>query len=188
MFETFIASFLLAKIKHYKLRYLFYSWTFYPVLLTQCVLVFLQITVFLNNYTFIKYAPVIKTAVILSFLFPILYYKLYSSTLIGTGSILVGTLLNKLVISQNGGKMPVFPSLSYLTGYVKNNTFSSISDIHMLGNASSHLIFLSDYIDFGYSILSPGDLLIHFFSFLLLYATIKAVNLHYDKVPLKVEG
>ena len=180
MFETFIASFLLGKIKHYKIHFLFFSWTFYPVLLTQCVLIFFQITVFFNNYFFIKYASALKTAIILSFLFPIIVYKLYKPALVGSGSIIVGTLLNKFVIGQNGGKMPVFPSFSYITGYVKSNTFLSVNDLHTLGSASSHFKFLSDYIDLGYCILSPGDILIHFFSFLMLFFTLKAVNLYFD--------
>jgi hypothetical protein len=188
MFETIIASILLGKIKHYKIHYLFRTWTVYPVLLTQCVLIYLQITVFLNNYSFIQYAPIIKTAVILSFLFPIINFKLYKPAIVGSISILIGTVLNKFVMSQNGGKMPVFPTLSYLTGYVKLNTFSSVNDIHILGSSSSHFKILTDYIDLGYSVLSPGDLFIHFFSFWLLYSTLKAINLHYDKVLPKVEG
>jgi hypothetical protein len=106
-----------------------------------------------------------------------LVFQLYKPALVGSGSIVVGTLLNKFVISQNNGKMPVFPSFSYLTGYVKPYTFQAVQDIHVLGSGAAHWKILTDYIDFGYSILSPGDLFINFFSFLMLYYTIKAVNL-----------
>ena len=92
-----------------------------------------------------------------------LVFQLYKPALIGSGSIVFGTLLNNFVISQNNGKMPAFPSLSYLTGYIKPHTFQAVNDIHVLGSGATHWKFLTDYIDFGYSILSPGDLFIHFF-------------------------
>jgi hypothetical protein len=186
MIETILAAIILGKIKHYKIGYLFRSWSFYPVLITQCILIFFQISVFFGNYYFVQFASAIKIAIILSFLFPMLFFQLYKPALIGSGSIVFGTLLNKFVISQNNGKMPVFPSFSYLTGYVKPHAFSSVHDIHVLGGAFAHWKILTDYIDFGYSILSPGDLFIHFFSFLMLYYTIKAVNLRYNPKYLKV--
>jgi hypothetical protein len=182
MFETIFASFLLGKIKHYKIKYLFLNWSFYPFLLTQCVLIFFQVNAFLGNYYYVQYASIIKTSVILSFIFPLFVFNLYKPALIGSGSIVIGTLMNNFVIAQNSGKMPVFPSLSYLTGYVKPNTFVAVNDLHILGSAATHFNFLTDYIDVGYSILSPGDLFIHFFSFIMLFYTLKAVNLYYNNV------
>ena len=179
MIETLLPAIILGKLRHFKIRYLFFTWSFYPVLISQCILVFLQISVFRGNYYFVQYAFVMKTAVILAFIFPMLVFKLYRPALIGSGFIILGTLLNKIAIFQNNGKMPVFPSLSYLTGYVKPYSFSAAHDIHVLGSAATHWKFLTDYIDLGYSILSPGDLLIHFFSFLMLFYTIKAINLSY---------
>ena len=72
--------------------------------------------------------------------------------------------------------MPVFPSLSYLTGYARLDSFSIVNDIHILGNTNTHWKILTDYIDVGYSILSIGDVLVHFFAFFILYETIKALN------------
>ena len=180
MIEIVLLAALFGKIKHYKMRYLFRAWSFYPVLVTQIVLVLLQLSVFLGYYGFVQYASWIKTATILSFIFPLLSFRLYRPAFIGSGSIVLGTLLNRLTIAQNNGKMPVFPSLSYWTGYVKPGTFDAIRDIHVLGTMDTHLKFLTDYIDFGYSILSPGDLLIHFFPLLMLYSLMKQVNLQYN--------
>jgi hypothetical protein len=180
MLETILAAIILGKIKHFKIRFLFFTWSFYPVLIMQCILIFFQICALFGNYYFVQFASYTKIMVIISFVFPMLVFQLYKPALIGSGSIVVGTLLNKFVIFQNNGKMPVFPSFSYLTGYVKPYTFQAVRDIHILGTAASHWKILSDYIDFGYSILSIGDLFIHFFSFLLLYYTIKSVNLKFN--------
>jgi len=186
MIETILAAIILGKIKHYKIGYLFRSWSFYPAFITQCILIFFQISAFCGNYYFVQFASPTKVAIIVSFIFPMLVFQLYKPALIGSGSIVFGTLLNKFVISQNNGKMPVFPSFSYLTGYVKPYTFQAVQDIHVLGSGAAHWKILTDYIDFGYSILSPGDLFIHFFSFLMLYYTIRAVNLRYNPKYLKV--
>lgn len=176
MVEILFISIVIAKLKHMKLRYLFLFWSFYPILITQCLLIFIQINTFTGNYFFVQYAFLIKTSIILSFIFPIITFNLYKPALIGSGSIIIGTLLNKFVIAQNNGKMPVFPSLSYLTGCVKPYSFTSVKDIHILGSAASKYKILTDYIDLGYSILSIGDLFIHFFVLIMLYYTIKSVN------------
>lgn len=188
MIETLLPAILLGKIKRFKIHYLFFTWSFYPILITQGVLVFFEICIFIGNYYFVQFAPVMKTSVILSFIFPMFVFELYKPALIGSGSIIFGTLLNKFVMAQNNGKMPVFPSLSYLTGYVKHDSFSAVSDIHVLGGVATHWKLLTDYIDVGYSILSLGDLFIHFFVFLMLYYTIKAVNLRYGSAYSTIQN
>ena len=176
MILTIFGAMLLAKIKHYKIDCLFSSWVFYPTLLLECVLLFFQVNTFLGNYYFVQFASIFKTIYLYSYLIPVFALKLYKPALLGSGSIMIGTLLNNFVMSQNGGKMPVFPSLSYLTGYVKSDSFSVVNDIHVLGSTNTNWKILTDYIDVGYSVLSIGDLLIHFFSFLILYETIVALN------------
>ncbi|HNX61981.1 MAG TPA: DUF5317 family protein, partial [Candidatus Limiplasma sp.] len=69
--------------------------------------------------------------------------------------------------------------LSYLTGYVTPEIVKTGDSLHVLGGPETHLRFLTDYIDFGYCILSPGDVLIHLFVCILLYSLIRAVNLRY---------
>ena len=75
--------------------------------------------------------------------------------------------------------MPVYPTLSYLTGYVTPESFGSIDSLHILGNAETKLKVLTDYIDYGYSILSIGDVIIHLFVCFMLFYLIKAVNIRY---------
>lgn len=187
MIETLLPVILLGKMKRLKMRYLFTTWSFYPILIAQCLLLALQICVFNNIYSLVYLAPVVKTSLMLVFLFPMFVFKLYKPALVGAGFVVSGTMLNQFAMAQNGGKMPVFPSFSYLTGYVKPYTFQSVRDIHILGNSFTHFKFLTDYIDVGYSILSPGDLLIHFFVFLMFYYMIKAVNRSHNSVIMKLK-
>ncbi|MDD4799388.1 MAG: DUF5317 family protein, partial [Clostridia bacterium] len=83
------------------------------------------------------------------------------------------------VIAQNGGQMPAFPSFSYITGYLTPEMFGSVDSLHILGNADTKYKFLTDYLDFGYSILSIGDVFIHLFFCIMLYFLIKAVNIQF---------
>lgn len=177
MLITALAAALLAKTKGYHLRPLFSSWTVYPVLIVQTILVFFQLSIFFHTYYFVRFAAAIQTAIILSFVFSAFVYQLYRPAVMGMIFVLTGSVLNRFVVLQNGGKMPVFPSLSYFTGYVTDKSFGAADTLHVLGGEATRFWFLSDYIDIGYSILSPGDLLIHLFTFLMLYYTIKAANL-----------
>ena len=179
---------LLAKLKRYKLKYLFSTWAFYPVLFVQCTLLVSQFSLFFRTYYFIQFVPLAEPAVILSFV-PVLFaYGLYKPAIVGSASIIIGTVLNKFVIAQNGGKMPVFPSLSYRTGYLSPEMFGSMDSIHILGNADTKFKFLTDYIDYGYSILSLGDVLIHLFACIMLYSMIAAVNNHHRKKEINAGG
>jgi len=174
---------LLAKWKRYQLRYLCRTWTFYPILIVQCFLVVFQASVFFDSYIFLRFVPYVEFAVILSFVCAILVYRLYTPAILGSGMVVLGTLLNKFVIAANGGKMPIFPSLSYLTGYVDPAAVGTLDSLHILGGTETKFAFLTDYIDYGYCILSPGDLLIHLFACVMLYQLIKAVNAQFGKVP-----
>lgn len=189
MILTIIAALVFAKIKHFKIKYLFLSWTFYPILFLEGVVTFFQIHVFLGDYTYVQYAPLFKTIYQFAYLIPVFVFRLYKPALIGSCSIFLGTMMNKFVIAQNNGIMPVFPSLSYKTGYIKPDTFQQVQDsLHTMGGSEVHWKFLSDYIDVGYSILSPGDVLIHFFCFLILYETIKTLNLRHAAVASEQLG
>jgi hypothetical protein len=177
---TILIAILLAKWRKYYLRPIFRSWTIYPVLLAQGVILIFQASIFLGSTIFIPLAPHVTTMVILSFLFSILAYQLYLPAILGSLGVFAGTLLNKFVMAQNNHRMPVFPTLSYWTGYAKPESFAYDDGIHVLGSATTQWKWLTDYIDVGYSVLSPGDLLIHAFSVILLYATIKAANEKYN--------
>ena len=58
---------------------------------------------------------------------PEIVYREYISAIIGSIFVIVGGILNDIAISANNGYMPVFPSLSYLTGYAKIDSFSKVN-------------------------------------------------------------
>lgn len=176
MIETILLAMLFAKLKGYKLKPLFKSWAIYPIFGFAILYIILNSMIFFGNYSFVKYAKILETLYILIFLIPIIMYKQYVSAIIGSISIIIGTILNKIVMSANEGKMPVYPTLSYLTGYYKPESFSKIKDIHVLGNSLTNLKALTDFIDLGYSILSIGDIFIRFFTFIIIYGSIKYLN------------
>lgn len=176
MIETILLAMLAAKIRGYKLKPLFTIWEIYPILLFAIIYIFLNIGVFFGNYSFVSFAGILESIYMLTFFILIIKYKQYVSAIIGSVSIIIGTILNKIAISANGGKMPVFPSLSYVTGYVKPDSFTKARDIHVLGSEASKLKFLTDTIDLGYSILSIGDVFIRVFTFIIIFNTIKSIN------------
>jgi hypothetical protein len=162
----------LARIKKYRLKPLLKAYSLYPFAALTIVIIYLQISVFLHHYTLIKYATYIHSAYLFSLIIPLLVHKLFKPGLIGALLILIGTLLNKLAIAQNGGKMPVYATLSKLTGYYNETVFYTVDSLHTAGGSTTSLKFLTDYIDIGYSILSIGDMLIHSFVFIILFCTI----------------
>lgn len=176
MLESVALAFIIAKIKGYKLKPIFKEWQSYIALTFVLAYIFLQTTVFFGNYRFIRYSKIFETLYLSSFIFLILRCRLYGSAIIGSVFITIGSILNKIVIYANNGKMPVFPNISYITGYVNNTTFTGIDNIHILGNEFTKLKFLADIFDVGYSVMSIGDIFIRVFSFLILYNSIKYLN------------
>lgn len=176
MIETILIAMLAAKIKGYKLKPLFMSWEIYPVFLFVIIYIFLNMGIFFGNYSFIKYARILESLYICTFFILIIKYKQCISAILGSACIVIGTILNKIAISANGGKMPVFPTLSYVTGYVKPEIFTKVKDIHVLGSTATRLKFLTDTIDLGYSILSIGDIFIRLFTFIIIFNTIRSIN------------
>ena len=176
---TILFAILFAKIKGYKISYIFKSWTIYPMVLGEIIFIFMTVSLFLrielSNPFLIWFYTYFKFMYLTLYLFAFFKYKLYNSGLIGSFFIAFGSILNRIVMNANGGNMPVYPSLSYITGYVQKNEALSFNH-HCPGVVNIKLKFLSDYLDFGYSIISIGDLFIHFFAFIMLYSTIKAIN------------
>ena len=181
IFQVLLAV-ILGKHKKYHVGKALTRVSFYPFYLVEIIYIAMQICVFFKNYDCIRYAPVLKSAILYTLLIPIFVYKLYIPALAGSGLIVVGTVLNKIVISANGGKMPVYPTLSKLTGYFSEEMLKN-SPIHTLGGSATRFKILSDYIDIGYSVLSIGDLLIHFFAFIVFYYTMKSIaRSHYGGI------
>jgi len=177
MIISILLTFLFAKVKRYKILPVFKTVALYPLFTVELLYWFFQINTFMGNYRYIQYAPYLKNAYMLVLLVPIFMYRLYGPALVGSGLVILGTILNKTAMHANHGKMPMFPTLSRLTGYLNENVILSGSDkIHVFGTSATKLKILTDYIDIGWSVLSIGDVFIHSFIIVITYFTIKAVN------------
>lgn len=181
MLDAIIIAIIIAKFKKYKIAPLIKCWAIYPIVVLELTHIFCQITVFQGNYYFVQFAPIIKRVYMYTFLIPIIVYKLYKEGVIGSAFIVLGTALNNFAMNVNNGKMPVFPSLSYITGYVKEDTFSLVQDIHVLGTSDTNWSILCDVFDVGYSILSIGDIFIRLFAVIVIYNTIKRLQINRTK-------
>lgn len=175
MLETIIFAFLFAKIKKYEIKPLFKSWEIYPIIIFEVIYIIGQVLIFSGNYEVIQFMQRMKPFYLCTYLLLIYKYDLYIYSIIGVVFMVLGGILNDIAIKANSGFMPVYPTLSYLTGYAKPESFSLVNDIHVLGNSQSKLKFLTDYIDLGYSILSIGDVLIRVFVFIIIYNSIKKI-------------
>ncbi len=140
-----------------------------------------KFSLFFHTYNFIQFVPITEPAVILSFGFAMFAYRLYKPAMFGSLRLLPEPS-EQIVIIQNGGKMPVFRACPTCPVYVTTEMFGTVDSLANLGDADTKFKILTDYIDFGYSILSPGDVLIHLFACIMLYFMIVAVN---DKSGLK---
>ncbi|MDD2418137.1 MAG: DUF5317 family protein [Oscillospiraceae bacterium] len=175
MFFQVLLAIILAKYKGYRVTKALKRAPFYPFYVMEIIYVIFQVSIFLNCYYFVPYASILKSTTMYVLLIPIFVYKLYLPAIAGSGFIAVGTIMNKLVINANGGKMPVYPTLSKYTGYFTEEMIKH-SSLHSLGGPDTKLKLLSDYIDVGYSVLSIGDLFIHMFIFIVFFYGIKAVT------------
>ncbi|MDF2588688.1 MAG: hypothetical protein K0S41_2529 [Anaerocolumna sp.] len=176
MFFFILFALLCAKLKGYRIKPILKAYSLYPFVVIQVLYLFLQVNVFLGNYNYIKYASIFKSVYLYTLILPLFVYKLYKSSLYGSAFIIIGTILNRFVMHQNGGKMPVFASLSKFTGYYNESAILTLDNIHIIGDDTTKYKFLTDFIDVGYSVLSIGDLFIHSFAFIVIYNVIKAIN------------
>ena len=174
--ETIIFALIFAKIRKYKIKPLFKIWQFYIILCLEAIYLIFLINFLMGNYSVVKYMDILNTLYLAAYLLLIIRFKLYKSALLGTVCILIGSLLNQLAINANGGKMPVFPRLSRLTGLVKEQPLNTIDNLHILGSEATKLIILTDIIDIGYTVLSIGDIFIRIFVFIIIYNTVKYLN------------
>lgn len=181
MLETIIISLIFCKIKGLKIKPLFKNWTIYPVMFMELIYIIIQVNIYFENYSVINYVGILKTMYLCSYLPLIFRYNQYISAIIGAGFVVVGGILNDIAISVNNGYMPVFPTLSYVTGYAKSDSFSRVNDIHILGDSTTKLKILTDIIDVGYSVLSIGDLFIRVYVFIIIYNVVKLLNTTKDK-------
>lgn len=182
MIETILISFIFCKIKKFKLSPLFKNWAIYPVLFMELVYLVVQANIFMENYEVINYVGILKTIYLCSYLPLVFTFRQYIASIIGSIFVIVGGILNDIAIAANNGYMPVFPTLSYLTGYAKIDAFSKVNDIHILGDSSTRLKLLTDIFDIGYSVLSIGDIFIRLYVFIIIYNVVKSLNVTEDKM------
>lgn len=173
MIETLLLAVLLAHKRGYALRGLRQAKLLYPIYLFEVVTLGFQASIFFGVYTFIPYAPIIKTTYMVALALPLIYYQQYRACLVSAGCVFAGSILNNLAMAANGGKMPVYPTLSYLTGYVNTRNLDLGGSLHVLGGSATRLKVLTDYIDIGYSVLSIGDILVRVMGFLAVYCTLR---------------
>lgn len=176
MLEVLVIVFICAKIKKYDMKNLLKSWTIYPIIIMEVIYLFIQVQVFQGDYEVIQYLKVFKNIYLISYLFLVFKYDIYIKSIIASGFLILGGVLNDIAIAANHGYMPVFASLSYITGYINENSFKIAGDIHILGNAESNLKILTDFIDIGYSVLSIGDIFIRLYAFIILYGAVKKAS------------
>ena len=173
-----IIPLLAAHFKKYNIRCIIKAFDLYPLFILELVHIFFQLNALLGNYTYVRYAESLQYTFNLSLLIPIIYRGLYFPAIIGSGFVIVGSFCNKLVVAVNGGKMPVFATLSKLTGFYKEGILlQGIDRLHIQMTSDSSLPFLGDYIDLGFCIMSFGDILIHSFIAIIVYYTIKSINI-----------
>jgi len=181
------------KYKQYCIRQIFKHWSVLPSIIMLIFYLYLEYTMFVQNYYFLQYQYIIKTATLLSY-FPLIFtYKLYdnpkyinnnfmsviTSPMIKSGCcLLIGSIFNRIAVFFNNNKMPTYPNISYWTKYINDSGF--IDEIHTIGTSHSSLILICNIFDLGYGVLSFGDLLVRLYVFIILYYSIKNKN-KYDE-------
>ena len=174
--ETIILALLYGKLRGYKINGIFSSWTIYPLVIFEIITLIGQVISFEGHYTLIEMINKMTSVYLICYLLLVFKYDLYITAIIGSFFIVLGGALNDIAIKVNGGFMPVYQSLSYLTGRVTMDEYQMVNDIHILGNAEVKLKFLTDFIDLGYTILSIGDVFMRVFVFIIIYNSIKKIN------------
>jgi len=175
--ETIILALILAKFKKLKIKKLFTIWEFYVILAFELVYIIIQINLFQENFFLLQYLATFNAVYLCAYLLLIYRFRIFKSALVGAGSLFLGSILNQIAMTANDGRMPVFPTLSYLTGYVSgNHSMTTLDSIHKLGGQSVNYFFLTDIIDLGYSVISIGDVFIRFFVFIIIYHSVKCLN------------
>lgn len=176
MAESIIIGLTIGKIKGFEIKRLFKIKEFYLIIFMELLVLYVQFNIYIENYWVIQYSEVFKCVYLLSYL-PLIYkLSLYKEAIIGSAFISIGGIFNNIVIKANNGFMPVYPSLSKITGYYKYGAFEKVNDIHTLLGDGSKLWYLSDIFDLGYSVLSIGDILIRTFVVIIIYSSIKKLN------------
>ena len=79
MIETVLIAILVSKIKGYKIKLLFKEFAIYPVIFFELIYLIVQANIFLENYDVIKYANVLKSLYLCSYL-PLIFSNILKVT------------------------------------------------------------------------------------------------------------
>lgn len=178
MLESVLITFIIAKIKGFRIKPLFRTWYVYPFFAAACVSVVLQILLVTGHTAVIEYGKYAGIIVIASFLPVIIAYRKAFTPpgiIVGILFAILGALLNNIVIRANSGKMPVFPSVSGLFG-ADISSLMGYKNLHVMGNSSTRLKLLSDIIDTGYVVYSIGDIFMFVLPAVVVYSAIRYSN------------
>lgn len=152
------------------------DWSFWLVLSTVIFYMYMQFRIFNNHYELLRYSDIIKYGTIGCYFIMAYKNKIYQS--IGVAGIImtIGLILNWIVIQENGGYMPIYPTWTLESGYTDLNVVGVNGDYHILGtgNPNIKLWWLADIWDIGYCIMSNGDVLIRIGMGILLFFSIKS--------------
>lgn len=172
-----LLAFGIAKLKGNRVTVLLREPSLIPMWILEIVFWLLQACIWMEDYRFIGYAGYLQMASILCLIWPILRFRLYPQAIAGAIMVSIGSISNRVVMAMNGGKMPVIPSFSGFTYYYREGALEVSQDVrHIMMSDSTKLNFLADYIDVGFSVISPGDVLIHLFTTIVVYNVIVSLN------------
>ena len=177
MIESYVICIIIAVlIKKYSLRYILKYWGTYIFICVEIFYVYMQISLFNGDYDLLKYEQYLKPLFILVLLVFVFKYNIYIQTIIASAFMAFGHILNYIVMKANNGYMPVFPTISKYTNFIKND-MSQISQQYntywVPGDSHTKLKFLSDIWDTGYCIMSLGDIFISIGAAIVLFYAIK---------------
>ena len=141
MFMNILLAVFCAKIKGYQIKSILKAYAIYPFMIVEMLYIFLQVNIFMGNYYYVQYSAIFKNIYLFTLIIPLLVYKLYKPGFLGAGLIILGTILNRFVISQNGDKMPVFASLSKITGYYDSTAILTADKLHIIGSETTKYKF-----------------------------------------------
>ncbi len=172
-----LIPFILARIKGYRVLELFKVVDIYPLFGVCACHAFFIFNAWCGNHSYVRFANLLQFLLIFTLILPIIRRRITIPALVGAGLTMIGTIMNKIVISANDGMMPVYPTRSRMIGYYKTGQLEggTIDELHVIMDSSAKLRYLADYIDLGTCILSPGDLLVHSFASIIIFYTIKEV-------------
>lgn len=176
MIETVLLAILFAMIKRVKPSDIFRRWEFYPVFICAIIYIVLQVGIFTGHYNLLILSNVYKIVYSAAIFLLIYRFRIYKPGFIGIATMFLGMILNQVVMNANNSKMPVFPTLTLKTGYITPDIISSIDGMHVLGDGTTKLKYLSDIFDVGYCVMSIGDILVRLFLFIVLYYSFKSIK------------